>query len=116
MGQLSNLSLNGITDLVENSIHLVNRNVRVDLFHLDELLELEIEISEDDGIGDLLLGHLRFKDCSLGVLKEADNTLHHTDGLVERASVIVSREGVLLEEIFSDEFGDFEDTFLIFRE
>jgi len=68
----------------------------------------------DDIHGDLVFSG-GFNDSLLGLIEEDGDTSHHTDSLVDGALVIIRGEGILLEEIFSDDLGDFEGQFLIFR-
>lgn len=62
----------------------------------------------DDGPGDLLVGLDGLVDDSLGVFEESDNALHHAECLVQGAVEIIGREGILLQEIFSDDFSDLQ--------
>ena len=55
--------------------------------------------------GHLLLSLGGLDDEALAVLVELDDGLHHADGLVERAVVVVLGEGVLLEELVLDDLG-----------
>ena len=59
----------------------------------------------NEGHGDLLVSLGGLRDDSDAVVVELDNSLHHTDGLVHGAVVVVIREGVLLEELILDDLG-----------
>mmetsp|Transcript_28263 Transcript_28263/g.91122 ORF Transcript_28263/g.91122 Transcript_28263/m.91122 type:complete len:236 (-) Transcript_28263:1368-2075(-) len=87
----------------------------VDEFRVDDLLDGGGEGGLDDGPGDLGVGG-RVGDGLLGVVVEGHDGLEHADGLGEGAGVVVVGEGVLLEEVFADDLGDFHDDLLVFRE
>jgi len=86
------------------------------------IFELELSNSDhqrfhlvNDDIHSNLVFTRRFNNSLLGLIEEDSNTSHHTNSLVNRALVIITGEGILLKEIFSDDLGDFESQFLIFR-
>ena len=54
---------------------------------------------------DLLLSLGGLLNDTLAVLVELDDGLHHADGLVEWAVVVMLGEGVLLEELILDNLG-----------
>ena len=59
----------------------------------------------DESHGDLLVSLGRLGDDAQAVLVELHNGLHHADGLVQWAVVVVLTEGVLLEELILDDLG-----------
>lgn len=84
-------------------------------FHLGELDELRFGLVEDDVPCDFGIS-LGLDDGFFCALEVVDNTAHHADGFVEGACVVIVAECVLLQEIFSDDFSDFECEFLVFGE
>ena len=67
---------------------------------------LGIHSFEDHEPSDFALGLQRFINNTFGIVEEAADGLHHSHGLVQWAVIIVIREGILLQEIFSNNFGD----------
>mmetsp|Transcript_117684 Transcript_117684/g.366628 ORF Transcript_117684/g.366628 Transcript_117684/m.366628 type:complete len:316 (-) Transcript_117684:1022-1969(-) len=61
-----------------------------------------------------LPGELRHR--LLGGLVEADDHLHHANGLRQRAHEVVLREAVLLEEVLADDLGHLKSALLVLGE
>jgi hypothetical protein len=74
--------------------------------HLGQLEEVLLDGVVDDGPGDLLVGLHGLVDRLLGVLEEPHDALHHAEGLVEGAVEVVGGEGILLQEVLSNHFGN----------
>ena len=98
-------------ELVELALHLVSGHDgweelhRVDLIH-DIAILLTREVHLNLGHGELLLGALLgVNDDTNAALVEHDDGLHHAQGLVEWAIVVVIGERVLLEELILDNLG-----------
>merc|ERR1719446_1345263 len=89
------------------------------LWHLElhgsKLNELFLA-ARGDGVPANLVLATALCDCLLATLMEAHNVPHHADGLGQRAPEIVLAEAVLLQEIFTDNFGNVKGTLLILRE
>lgn len=95
-------------ELVELALHLVPGHRgreelhRVDLVH-DIAVLLTTKVHLNLGHGELLLGALLgVNDDTDAALVEHNDGLHHAQGLMEWAIVVVFRERVLLEELILD--------------
>ena len=95
-------------ELVELALHLVPRHRgrvelhRVDLVH-DIAVLLTTKVHLNLGHGELLLGALLgVNNDTDAALVEHNDGLHHAQGLMEWAIVVVIRERVLLEELILD--------------
>mmetsp|Transcript_13856 Transcript_13856/g.32356 ORF Transcript_13856/g.32356 Transcript_13856/m.32356 type:complete len:236 (-) Transcript_13856:415-1122(-) len=64
------------------------------------------------GIGDLRVSRA-VSDCLLGQIVEGDDDLEHTNGLDQRTGVVEFSEGILSQEILTNELGNFHDDLLI---
>mmetsp|Transcript_74114 Transcript_74114/g.214349 ORF Transcript_74114/g.214349 Transcript_74114/m.214349 type:complete len:491 (-) Transcript_74114:426-1898(-) len=101
---------------MEGAEHLL-----VMLLRLSRHLELHVrDLLDDlahgvvDGVpADLVLAG-EFGHGLLRRLMEADDHLHHADGLREGAHEIVVSETVLLQEVLADDLGDLEGALLVF--
>ena len=98
-------SLDSRVEFVELTLHLVLRHDGGEELHgVDAVNDIAVlfagESHLDGSHGELLgAGLLSVEnDTDAAVVEEADS-LHHANGLPERAVVIVIREGVLLEEL-----------------
>ena len=97
-----------LVEIVEELPHLVLRGGGQLEFHVVEPgndVSLSAEGLLDVAHRDLLLPLGGLLDDALAVLVELDDGLHHADGLVEGAVVVVLGEGVLLEELVFDDCG-----------
>ena len=95
-------------ELVELALHLVPGHRgrvelhRVDLVH-DIAVLLTTKVHLNLGHGELLLGALLgVNDDTDAALVEHNDGLHHAQGLMQWAIVVVIRERVLLEELILD--------------
>ncbi len=86
---LTELGVDFFCEVVKVLIELLLGLCRDLEFHLTELQELLLKGVLDDGPRDLALALNTLSDDTLGVVVEAHNALHHADGLVQRAVVIV---------------------------
>jgi len=102
-------------DIIEVLTDLEVRGEGVQELHVIELVDnVVLERLLDETHRDLLLTLGGVRDNLHAVLIELDDTLHHTNGLGERAVVIVIGESVLLEEFILNDRGSLEDGLLIF--
>lgn len=93
-------------DVVEVLSDFEVRGEGVQELHVVELVNnIVLEGLLDETHGDLLLTLGGVGDDLHAVLVELNDTLHHTNGLGERAVVIVITESVLLEEFILDDGG-----------
>mmetsp|Transcript_7659 Transcript_7659/g.13558 ORF Transcript_7659/g.13558 Transcript_7659/m.13558 type:complete len:224 (-) Transcript_7659:194-865(-) len=75
---------------------------------LDHVLHGNVDGVPSDFVLSAKLGH-----HLLGCFVEANNDLHHTDGLCQWAHEIVVSEAILLQEVLSDDLCHFQSAFLI---
>ena len=97
-----------LVEIVEELPHLVLRGGGQLEFHVVEPgndVGLSAQGLLDVAHRDLLLSLGGLLDDALAVLVELDDGLHHADGLVEGAVVVMLGEGVLLEELVLDDLG-----------
>merc|ERR1712113_1074473 len=78
---------------------------------LDHVLHGVVDGAPHDLVLSLELGH-----GLLCRLVEANNDLHHADGLGERAHEVVLCETILLQEILPDNLGDLQRALLVLRQ
>ena len=100
---------------VEVGLHLVLVHDRVHKLHLVNLVEdlvvgLAGEERLDGGHGELGVGLLGLEDDLLAAVVELADSLHHAEGLVKRAVVVVLGEGVLLQELVLDDLRGLSNT------
>jgi hypothetical protein len=75
---------------------------------------LLLNLCVNDSPRHFLIGLAGVIDGSLGALEEPNDTLHHTNSLVQGTVVVVTRESVLLQEVFSDYLGYLQNGLLVF--
>ncbi len=103
--KLSEVVIDFVDEVVEVGVQLVSGESGVLELHLGQLEEELLEGVVDECPGDLLLALHGVVDDSLGVIVELNDASHHTEGLVKGTVVIVAGEGVLLQEVLSDNLG-----------
>lgn len=107
MKKLSEFVLDVLGEVVELLDDLLVWRGWVDELHLLEAVDDGgVEGLFNQGHRDLLLNLLGLEKHSLAVLVVSHDALHHSDGLGQGAVVVVWREGVLLQELILDQFGD----------
>jgi len=114
--ELSETIVNIVTDVGEVLVHRFSGSLGVLELHSGELEERLVNSVGNDGPRNLLIALVRLSDGLLGALEELDDALHHADGLLKGAVVVVGREGILLEEVLTDDLGDFKNGLLILGE
>ena len=108
LGDLVESSVQVVVERVEGLLHALLVHDRVHELHLVDLFEDlvvggALEERLNGGHGELGIGLLGLEDGSLAAVVELANSLHHAEGLVQRAVVVVIRETVLLQELVLDD-------------
>jgi hypothetical protein len=91
----------------------VARLLRAFKLELREAIEKVLGLGQDIVPVDLIGRLAGLDDGLLGALEIVHDSFHHADRLPQGAHVIVLGEGVLLEEVFSDDFCDLEGQLLV---
>ena len=110
LGDLVESSVQVVVERVEGLLHALLVHDRVHELHLVDLFEDlvvggALEERLNGGHGELGIGLLGLEDGALAAIVELADSLHHAEGLVQRAVVVVIRETVLLQELVLDDRG-----------
>lgn len=116
---ISELAVDLFEDVVELLANFVLWGRGRNQLHVSDLVHYTAWLAEallNEAHRNLLFVLAAVKNDADAALVEADNHLHHADGLVEWAVVVMLREGVLLQELILDDLGSLENGLLIFGE
>lgn len=112
-----------IPESSDNFFTIGSKGLVDSLLGLPGVNELEPSESHEQGfslVQDGVPVHLHFSSLFtqglLSLVEVGDDCSHHSYGFVQGAHVIMSRESILLKEIFSNDLSYFQSEFLVFRE